>query len=103
MTDNNIEADRNRALADLLEASQDQDPKASLEFRYGPASFGCQEALHTAHILLGLMDRELVGHPSIILEPEWYARARRVQDELWSLYQKIGAAHVPDTDPKAAH
>lgn len=63
-----------------------------LESRYGPGTFGDHEALHVANLILGLIERELAEHPAILLQPEWYAHVRRAQDELSSLYQKIGAA-----------
>jgi len=98
-----VEADRQRALAELYEADRDKNDKASLEFRYGPGSFGCHEALHMANVILGMMDRELVGHPTILANQEWYARARKIQDELYQLYLKMAEVHLVDADRSSAH
>lgn len=98
-----IEAERQRRLAELREGDKDRNDKSTLEFRYGPGSYGCHEALHMASVILGILDRELVGHPTILTNREWYADARRIQDELYQLYQKLAAVHVVDQDRKSAH
>jgi hypothetical protein len=103
MKNDDIEADRARAIARLLEGKPDKGERASLEFRFGPGGFGCQEALHASHIIVDMIQRHLIDHPSIILNADWYARARRAQDEIGSLYQTIGEAHVADDDQKASH
>ncbi|MBN8997696.1 MAG: hypothetical protein J0H94_21010 [Rhizobiales bacterium] len=95
-----IEAERLQSLAELRAADRERGEKQPLEFRYGPESFGCHEALHVANIVVNLIDRELRAHPAILQNADWYAHVRRAQDELWALYQKIGAAHVEGTDPR---
>ena len=96
--DKELEAERLARLAELRKSDQERGEKQPLEFRYGPESFGCHEALHATNLILGLIDRELAGHGAIIQNAEWYAHVRRAQDELAALYQKIGAAHLAGTD-----
>jgi hypothetical protein len=92
-TDAEIEQDRLRALADL-----EKDVSA----KFAPGTMGCHEALHMANAMADTLDRQLLTHPAIILNPAWYARVWRACDELGALYQEIGAVHfksdgeVPD-------
>jgi hypothetical protein len=83
-TDAQIEQDRLRALADL-----EKDAGA----KFAPGTMGCHEALHMSNVLADTLDRQLLTHPAIILNPAWYARVGRACDELGTLYQEIGAAH----------
>lgn len=86
------EAERRERLAELVKADE---AKAGLPLEsYSPGTFGSHEALHASHMILGLIERELAEHPAILLQPEWYAHVRKAQDELFSLYQKIGAEHL---------
>ena len=47
-----------------------------------------------ANMLADTIDRQLLTHPAILLNPHWYARVWRACDELGALYQKIGPVHV---------
>ena len=84
--------ERLERLAAVFREDRERGSVQPLESRYGPGTFGDHEALHVANMVLGLIERELAGHPAILLQPEWYAHVRKAQDELFSLYQKIGAA-----------
>lgn len=86
---NEYEVERLRRLAEL-ETGPHSDPL--FKQKYGPGSFGSHEALHTSNLILHLIERELAEHPAILLHPEWFAHVRAAQDELSSLYQKIGAS-----------
>jgi hypothetical protein len=88
------EDERRERLAERHRADHEAGEGRSLEERYGAQSFGCHEALHTTNLILGLIERELVEHPAILLDAEWYAHVRKAQDELFALYQKIGATHL---------
>lgn len=98
--DEELEAERLARLAELRKSDQERGEKQPPEFRYGPESFGCHEALHVTNLILGLIDRELAGHGAIIQNAEWYAHVRKAQDELAGLYQKIGAAHLAGIDQR---
>lgn len=86
-TDAEIEQDRQHALSQL---EKDASPK------FAPGTMGCHEALHMANALADTLDRQLLTHPAIILNPAWYARVSRACDELGALYQEIGATHFGD-------
>ena len=86
-TDAEIEEDRQEALAEL-----DKDGLGN----YAPGSKGSHEALHTAWLLLDTLDRHLLEHPAIILNAAWYKRVKRAHNELFAVYQDIGAAQTPD-------
>lgn len=90
-TDAEIEEDRQHALAD---ADLGEDKKGN----YAPGSMGCHEALHMANMMADTLDRQLLTHPAILLNPAWYARVWRACDELGALYQEIGAVHFADGD-----
>ena len=89
-TDAEIEESRLEALAEL-----DSDASA----RFAPGTMGAHEALHTAWILLETLDRHLLTHPAVVLNPAWYRRASLAHDELFALYQDIGAADPPGSVP----
>lgn len=90
-TNAEIEEDRQRALADL-----EKDASA----KFAPGSMGCHEALHVANMMADTLERHLLTHPAIILNPDWYARVSRACHELGTLYQEIGAAHFGGKDPQ---
>lgn len=83
-SDAEIEEDRHQALADL-----ENDASA----KFAPGSMGCHEALHMANMMADTLERQLLTHPAILLNPAWYARVWRACDELGALYQEIGAVH----------
>lgn len=82
-------------LADLDEA-EIENPENFL-----PGSFGCHEALHTASMLMEMVHSHLLEHPAILLDSEFYRRARNVHSELFDLYQALGTKHL-GADEEAA-
>jgi hypothetical protein len=85
--DAEIEKDRQHALTE-------HDLAKDAQSRYAPGSMGCHEALHMANMLADTIDRQLLTHPAILLNPHWYAHVWRACDELGALYQEIGAVHL---------
>lgn len=69
-----------------------------LEAQFGPGSFGCHEAFHVSNMILELMQRELLEHSAVLLDPEWYALVRDAQDALSQAYQHAGRTHNALTD-----
>lgn len=100
MTDDEIEAKRQKELAETRKSDKERGEKQPLEFRYGPETFGCHEALHVTLLVLGLIERELLSHGTILQNAEWYRHVYKAQDELGALYQEIGAAHLSGTDQR---
>ena len=47
-----------------------------------------------AYVGQDILDRHLLTHPAIVLNPDWYRRASRAAGELAALYQDIGAVHL---------
>lgn len=90
VTRDQIEADR-RARLEKLDRDNPDDPCWRAHF--GPGSFGCHEALHTASILQAVVEENLVDHPAVVLDPEWFALASRASEALAALYQAIGSRH----------
>jgi hypothetical protein len=89
MTRDEIEADRRERLEKL-----DRDnPDPGWRAHFAPGSFGCHEALHTASILQAVVEENLVDHPAVLLDPEWFALASRATEALADLYQAIGGRH----------
>lgn len=88
-TDEEIERERQEKLAgfdDLVEAN------------FAPGSFGCHEALHTAHLMADTVEGHILNHPAIVLNAAWYRRAHRAVHEIAALYQEIGSLHSPDRE-----
>jgi len=85
------EADSERQrLADLVEIG---DIDLS---QYAPGTFGCHEAMHTTSIMLDMTDDQLLHHPAILADPDFYRLAGEVHDALFALYQAIGEKHLVD-------
>lgn len=61
---------------------------------YAPGSYGCHEALHTASVVMDLVETSLIGHPAVAAKPEWKALAEKAHGALFDLYQAIGAEHL---------
>jgi hypothetical protein len=96
--DREFEAERNERLERLSrEKGLSREELQHRIFQNGPGGFGCHEALHLTHVILGLIERELCDHLAVVQNAHWYARARKAQNELAALYQDIGAAHLAET------
>ena len=90
MTRDEIEADRIERLEKFgREMADNPDWRA----HFAAGSFGCHEALHTASILQAVVEENLVDHPAVLLDPEWFALASRATEALADLYQAIGGRH----------
>ncbi len=94
MTDNETsaaDADREQQrLADLAEMG---DIDLS---QYARGTFGCHEAMHTASVMLDMTDDQLLLHPAILANPEFYRLAGEVHEALFALYQAIGEKHLAE-------
>jgi hypothetical protein len=90
-TPSEIEQQRRDALARLKGAIHAGVP---LEEAFAPGTLGCHEALHTASVLLAMLEQHLMDHPAIAAQPAWYASASRAHRHLYELYQAIGADHL---------
>lgn len=88
MSDSETEALRQEYLTEL-EGDFPED-------QFKPGSFGCHEALHMAAFLEEAVDRQLLAHPAVAMNPEWFALAATAGKALAALYQAIGAAHVEE-------
>lgn len=73
--------------------------KLSKKVQYGPGSFGCHEALDRASLLTEMV-HELAEHGAVKLNPKWEKMALKAGDQLYALYQAIGAAHLIDHEQK---
>ena len=80
-----IEQDR---LARLTTAAEDRESESEeLIADFAPGTFGCHEALHTASIVVNLVDERLCEHPAILANPAWYRLASEAHTALYNLYQ----------------
>ena len=91
-SDAEIETQRQEALARIREALYGLDGK--MEEGFGPGTLGCHEALHATSIALDMVERHVLDHPSIAVQPDWYRAAAKAHHYLFELYQMIGGAHV---------
>ena len=55
-----------------------------------PDPLHVHEALHTASILLDLVDRQLLSAPAIASNPDHFSKAVQAHQALFDLYQAIG-------------
>lgn len=69
------------------------------EAGFGPGTLACHEGLHAASIVLDMVERQLMDHPAVVVNKDWYAQAAAAHHHLFELYQAIGGAHLPDPDP----
>ena len=60
---------------------------------YAPGSFGFHELLDRSWLVAELFSREVAMHPAAS-HPKLAKRIKRVEDELYDLYGKIGAMHL---------
>jgi excinuclease UvrABC ATPase subunit len=73
-----------------------QTPIKDVNNTYGPGTFGCHEAMHTASLIMEMIDRDLCDHPSIEQNEDWRKLAKNARSIVFDLYQAIGAAHLKD-------
>lgn len=82
-----IEAERLASLKSI----QPIDPQ-----KFHPGSYGCHEALHAASMLTEFASTQLLAHPAILLDSDFYRRAHDIHAALFDLYQAIGEKHLAD-------
>lgn len=76
------------------EEAQGGPDRLSLEARFGPGSFGCHEALHVTELVVDLIERQLVQHSAVLLNPVWYAQVREAQASLHRTYCAMADEHL---------
>lgn len=91
-TDIELEDERLKQL-DLLAQERSMTP-GDLLAHYSAGSFGFHEAVHTTSIVLDLVDDQLLHHPAIAGNDEWFKLAARASEALFNLYQSMGAAQL---------
>ena len=91
-TDIELEDERLKQLDILAEERAMTPPE--LMAHYASGSFGFHEAVHTASIVLDLVDEQLLHHPAIAGNGEWFRLAARASEALFNLYQAMGAAQI---------
>ena len=91
-TDIELEDERLKQL-DILAEERAMTPPELLS-HYAAGSFGFHEAVHTASIVLDLVDDQLLHHPAIAGNTEWFRLAARASEALFNLYQSMGAAQI---------
>ncbi|WP_242222892.1 hypothetical protein [Shinella zoogloeoides] len=91
-TDIELEDERLKQL-DLLADERAMTPPELLA-HYASGSFGFHEAVHTTSIVLDLVDDQLLHHPAIAGNPDWFRLAARASEALFNLYQAMGSAQL---------
>lgn len=91
-TDIELEDERLKQL-DILAQERSMTPQELLA-NYASGSFGFHEGVHTASIVLDLIDEQLLHHPAIAGNTEWFRLAARASEAIFNLYQSMGAAQV---------
>ena len=91
-TDIELEDERLKQL-DILAAERTMTP-SDLLAHYASGSFGFHEAVHTTSIVLDPVDDQLLHHPAIAGNTEWFRLAARASEALFNLYQSMGAAQL---------
>lgn len=95
-----IEEDRQKALASIEEEYKDSPREGEWRRLFLPGSYGCHELLDRVNICSTFIDATLLGHPSCILQPEWFATASKIIAMLEELYQQVGQIHLSTPAPK---
>jgi hypothetical protein len=91
-TDIELEDERLKQL-DILAEERAMTPPELLT-HYTSSSFGFHEAVHTTSIVLDLVDDQLLHHPAVAGNEEWFRLAARASESLFNLYQAMGAAQL---------
>lgn len=91
-TDIELEDERLKQL-DILATERAMTTPVLLS-HYAPGTFGFHEAVHTTSIVLDLVDDQLLHHPAIAGNSEWFRLAARASEALFNLYQSMGAAQL---------
>ena len=91
-TDIELEDERLKQL-DILADERAMTPPELLA-HYASGSFGFHEAVHTTSIVLDLVDDQLLHHPAIAGNSEWFRLAARASEALFNLYQAMGSAQL---------
>ncbi len=91
-TDIELEDERLKQL-DILADERSMTPPELLA-HYASGSFGFHEAVHTTSIVLDLVDDQLLHHPAIAGNSEWFRLAARASEALFNLYQAMGSAQL---------
>jgi hypothetical protein len=95
------EEDRLAALGERRKEEASAGPeRPSLEETFGPGSFGCHEAMHVTDLVVDLIERQLVQHSAVILNPFWYAQVREAQALLYRAYSAAAAEHMGASSPE---
>jgi hypothetical protein len=84
-SDEEIEATRQEELEQLKEEGPDQDV---------PGSFGCHELLDRTSLLMNNVSEYVLTHSACVRNKEWYLLAHQAFENLFQLYQDIGAEHI---------
>jgi hypothetical protein len=67
-----------------------------------PGTFGCHEAMHMASVLVDMVGNQLLEHPAILQNADWYRAASQARQTLFQLYQAIGAEHLAPREREIA-
>ncbi|GAA4175868.1 hypothetical protein [Shinella granuli] len=95
------EEDRLEALEERRrDEAKDRPDRPSLEERFGPGSFGCHEAMHVTQLVVDLIERQLVQHSAVLLNPVWYAQVREAQALLYRAYSAAADEHLGAPSPE---
>lgn len=66
----------------------------SLEKQFGPGTHGCHEAFHISNMIVEMIQRELLEHSAVLLDPEWYGLVQEAQHSLYQAYLHAGRLHL---------
>jgi len=62
---------------------------------FGPGSFGFHELLDRTYLVADLFSEKVAGHPAAE-HPELAERVKKIEEDLFDLYQRIGGLHCAD-------
>jgi len=83
------EAERQNDLAEARESLSTAEGEP-LERRFGPGSFGYHELLDRAYLLGSNWEEFVASHPTTLLDPERYRKAREIAEAMAEFYQLVG-------------
>ena len=80
--------------------AEDGTERPSLEERFGASSFGFHEAMHVTQLVVDLIERQLVQHSVVILNPVLYGQVREAQALLYRTYNAAADEHLGAPGPE---
>jgi hypothetical protein len=87
------EKERREELQERRKEWHGKNGTPTVEQQFGPGTMGCHEAFHVSNMIVEMIQKELIEHSAVLIDPEWYALVQEAQDSLYQAYLHAGRLH----------